>query len=41
MINKFNPKSSMDRSLTTIHKNLNNIWKKTKFKSKPSIEKWS
>lgn len=40
MINKFNPKSSMDRSLTTIHKNLNNnIWKKTKFKSKPSIEK--
>jgi dTDP-4-dehydrorhamnose reductase len=40
MINRFNPKSSLDRSLTTIHKNLNNyIWKKTIFKSKPSIEK--
>lgn len=39
-INKFQPKIKIDRSLTTIHKNLNNsIWKKTIFKSKPSIEK--
>jgi dTDP-4-dehydrorhamnose reductase len=38
-INKFKPKFKIDRSLTTVHKNLNNrIWKKTIFKSKPSIE---
>tara|TARA_B000000475_G_C15996495_1_gene447114 strand:+ start:512 stop:1402 length:891 start_codon:yes stop_codon:yes gene_type:complete len=38
-INKSEPKIKIDRSLTTIHKNLNNsIWKKTIFKSKPSIE---
>lgn len=39
-INKFQSKIKIDRSLTTIHKNLNtSIWKKTIFKSKPSIEK--
>lgn len=37
---KFNPKIEIDRSLTTIHQSLNNlIWKKTIFKSKPSIKK--
>lgn len=37
---KFKPKIKIDRSLTTIHQSLNNlIWKKTIFKSKPSIKK--
>ena len=31
-INKFKPKFKIDRSLTTVHKNLNNrIWKKNYF----------
>lgn len=39
-VNRYKPKIKIDRTLATIHKNLNNIiWKKTIFKSKPSIEK--